>query len=78
MVEPVDPDERCELDLVEVPPRAFFRITSALKSPMIVSAVVRVANAADRRLDAGLGEPLRVVDSRRTAQAQGVVATLPC
>lgn len=39
VVEPVYPVQRRELDLLDAPPRPRSRMTSALNSPMIVSAI---------------------------------------
>jgi hypothetical protein len=62
VVELVDLFERGELDLLQGEPR--LQITSALWRPLIVtaSAYSYVADAVDLRLDAGVGEALRVFD----------------
>ena len=65
IVEPVHPLEGCELDGLEVAPRA-----SSMDDLSLVEAVdrfgegvvVRIADAADGRLDPGFGEPLGVLD----------------
>ncbi len=65
MVEPVDPFERCVLDGFEAAPGSapvdhlgFVEAVDRLGQ----SVVVAVADTADRRLDAGLGEALGVFD----------------
>jgi hypothetical protein len=65
IVEPVQPFESCELDGVEVTPRS-----TSMDDLSLVEAidrfgegvVVRVADAADGRLDPGFGETLGVLD----------------
>ena len=65
IVEPVHPLEGCELDGLEVAPRA-----SSMDDFSFVetvdrfgeSVVVRIADAADGRFDSGFGEPLGVFD----------------
>ena len=65
IVEPVHPLEGCELDGLEVAPRA-----SSMDDLSLVEAVdrfgegvvVKIADAADGRLDPGFGEPLGVLD----------------
>ena len=65
MVEPVDPFERGVLDGFEVAPRPppvdHLGLVEAVDR-LGQSVVVTVADAADRRLDAGLGEALGVLD----------------
>ena len=65
MVEPVDPLERGELDVVEAPPRPRQADHLRLVEPVDrlgQGVVVGVPLAADRGLDPHLGEPLRVAD----------------
>ena len=65
IVEPINPFQRCELDGVERPPRpapmddlGFVETVDGLGQ----SIVVAVADAADRRFDAGFGQALGVFD----------------
>jgi hypothetical protein len=65
VVEPFNPRQRRELDLLDVPPRSLAANELGLVETadrLDQGAVVRVADAADRGLDARLGEPLRVAD----------------
>lgn len=65
MIEPVDPLERGVLDSFEAAPRAasvdYLGLVKAIDR-LGQSVVVAVADAADRRLDAGLGEAFGVLD----------------
>ena len=65
MVEPVDPFERGILDGFEAAPRSspvdHLRFVEAVDR-LDRSAVIAVADAADRCLDPGLGETLGVFD----------------
>ena len=65
VVEPVDPFERGEFDGLEVSPWSAPPDHLGLVEPVDrlgERVVVRIADAADGRLDAGLGEALRVFD----------------
>ena len=65
VVEPIDPFERRELNVLDMPPRS----AAAYELGLVQAdnrfgqcVVVAVADTTDRRLDAGLGETLRVAD----------------
>ena len=65
VVEPPGPFERSELDVLHVAPRASSADNLCLEEPddrFGHGIVVRIAAAADGRLDACLGEPLGVAD----------------
>src|SRR5215471_14916539 len=65
VVEPIDPFERRVLDIVEFSPRATAVNDLGLEQPddrLGEGIVVRVADAADRRLDAGLLQALSVTN----------------
>ena len=65
IVEPVDPFEGCELDGLEAAPRPAPMNDLGLVEPVDrlgERVVVAVADAADRRFDAGLGQALGVLD----------------
>ncbi len=79
VVEPVDPDQRRVPDVVDATPRLTAAVTSVLQRPLMVSAsaVVRVADATDRLLDASRSEPLGVANQTRassTSSAPGACA----
>ena len=65
MIEPVDPAQRRELDVVDCAPRAaapdHLGLVEAVDG-LGERVVVGVADAANRALDAGLGEALRVTN----------------
>ena len=65
VVEPVDPFQRGELDGFQASPRAaspdHLGLVEAVDG-LRQGVVVTVADAADRRLDAGLGQTLGVLD----------------
>src|SRR5690606_26907017 len=66
MVEPVDPGERRELDRLEAPPWPAPMDDLGLVEAVDrfgESVVIAVADAADRRLDARLGQALGVADA---------------
>ena len=65
VIEPVHPLEGCELDGLEAAPRSLPMDDLSLVESVDrfgQRVVVRVANAADGRLDPGFGEPLGVLD----------------
>ena len=67
VVEPIDPLEGCELHCFEAPPRAAGSNHLGLVQPddgLGQGVVVRIANAADRLLDAGLGQAFGVADGQ--------------
>jgi hypothetical protein len=67
VVEPVHPLERRELDCFDVPPWPTGANNLGLEEAddrLRKRVVVRITDASDRALDAGLGEPLRVPDGQ--------------
>ena len=65
IVEPVHPLEGCELDGLEVAPRSASMDDFSFVETVDrfgEGVVVKVADAADGRLDSGFGEPLGVFD----------------
>ena len=65
MVEPVDPFQRCKLDLLDVPPGTVSANDFGFVEPVDglgQSIVVGISHAPDRGLDAGGLESLGVVD----------------
>ena len=67
VVEPVDPLEGCELHRFEAAPRASVSNHLGLVQPddgLREGVVIRIANAPDRLLDAGLGQAFGVADGQ--------------
>ena len=80
MIEPVDPLEWRELDDLDVPPRAALpNDLGPVESDDRLGecVVVRVTDAADRRLDAGFSEPLRVAEKAGRFRRRRLVPTKP-
>ena len=64
-IEPIDPFERCKLHVLQRAPRAAAPNHLRLEEPddrLGQGIVIRIADAADRRFDAGLGQALGVAN----------------
>ena len=81
VVVPVDVGESGQLDLLEAAPGAMAADQLGLVQPddrLGQAVVVAVADRADRRRGADLGEAFGVADRGVLPRFKGVVATLPC
>ena len=76
MIEPVHPRQRREFHGLERPPRSFPTNHFRFEEPdhrFREGVIVAVASTADRRLNAGVGQPLRVAHREILAPAIAVV-----